>query len=179
MKRKPNVKDRVQARLCKLRKQPVVTPEQKLHCKLETLNEEAEDLHQDGERLQAKVTNFSTRAATTQAPEPPPAGRKPLFQRDQPGSRYDAQVAAVKPLNSEWHSFEKNEVRGFETKLEKFEAKLQRLTRRKLDPRAPMGSAEHQVEGLDNAVGKLKKQRVEVSKAVANVSLPAALPKKI
>ncbi|KAF2159376.1 hypothetical protein M409DRAFT_30127 [Zasmidium cellare ATCC 36951] len=178
MKRKMSVKDRVQARLSKLRKQPVVTPEQKLHCKLETLNKEAEDLQKECEKLQAKAVDFTDRASTTQAPEPPPADRKPLFQRDQPGSRYEAQVAAVKILNSEWHSFEKNGVRGFETKLSKFEAKVQRLKRSYLDPKAPMGTAEHQFEGLDNAIVNLKKQRVELSKAVAKVRLPAALPVK-
>lgn len=84
----------------------------------------------------------------------------------------------MKILNNEWHSFEKNGVRGFKTKLEKFEEKVVRLKKSNLDPRAPMGSAEHQFEGLDNAIVKLKQQRVELSKSVAKVPLPAAIPAK-
>lgn len=173
-----SVKDRVQARLSKLRKQPVVTPEQKLHCKLDTLNKEAEELDQECEKLQEKANDFASRATTTQAPEPPPSDRKPLFQGDQPGSRYEAQVSAVKILNTQWESFEKNDVGGFEAKLDRFDVKVQRLKKKHLDPKAPMGGIEHSFEGLDNALAKLKQQRVDLSKVVAKVDLPAALPSK-
>lgn len=80
----------------------------------------------------------------------------------------------MKHRNSEWNSFETNGVKMLETKLEKFEAKVQRLKRKELDARAPMGSAKHQFEGLDNALVKLKEQRAELSRAAARVKLPAA-----
>ena len=178
MKRTTSVRDKVRAQISrvenKFRKKPVVTPEQKLTARIDTMATQAEELHDECHRLRGKVATFTTRAETTQAPEIPPPEREPLFSRDSkkaPPSQYDTQLREYGVLVAEWHAYEK-ELRAFDKKFDKFVETVDSMKRDNVDPVKPMGKTEHDFESLDNAIFNLKEQRAELGKAVSEVPLP-------
>lgn len=172
MKRSAGIRDKIRAKIAKLRKRPTVTKEQKLQCRVDTLTSEAQELNAGCMLLQEKSGDFVTRAETTKLPEAPPPDREALFQRDAnaPPSQYEVQVKAHTILVKDWHAYEQ-EVAGFSKKLDKFTVTVENLKKEGLKP-GPMGKTEHDFESLDNAIFNLKKQRVALSESVAAVPLP-------
>lgn len=172
MKNSTTLTAKLRTRLRKLRKQPKVTSEQKLQCKIDTLNTQAQDLHTQCTSLREQTATFGTRAQNTPKPASPPPEREPLFQRDRP-TQYDAQVKAFGILQRDWRAHEKA-VQGFGEELEAFGVRVEGL--KGSGKKKGKGKAELQYgfEGLENAVMNLKEQRVELSKEMAAAGLPVA-----
>lgn len=167
------LKEKVKAKYHKLRKTPVVTPEQKLHTKLDSMKTEATDLNDTVSHLLTQAAIFTSRAQTTPEPSAPPVERAPLFERHEtgPASNYDAQVKAYNDLTEEWDSYKKD-VEAFEEKFDGFQKTLRNLKEKHYDTGKPVGKTEHEFIGLDNAEHNLKLKKRELESAVEGVGLP-------
>ncbi|KAI5362273.1 hypothetical protein Slin15195_G059240 [Septoria linicola] len=170
------LKQKVNDQLAKFRKTPIVTPEQKLHVKIDSMKKEAQELNSEAAQLQSKAATFSARAGTTPSPLAPPPEREPLFERHPTGapSNYDAQVRAYNVLTTDWKAFDK-EVKAFDKKLDTFAKTLANMKEKHFETEKAVGKTEHEFIGLDNALHNLKLQKVELSKAVAAVPLPSQI----
>ncbi|PPJ55845.1 hypothetical protein CBER1_07438 [Cercospora berteroae] len=169
------IKQKLREALAKLRKTPVVTPEQKLHLKLDTLKSQATNLNTQASHLLTQTTTFTSRASSTPLPNSPPSDREPLFERHPtsgPPSSYDAQVRAYETLTTEWKEFLENDVKSWEKELEQFEKVLGNLREKHFDSERKVGEMEHEFIGLGNAVHNLKLQRTEIRRAVEGGGLP-------
>lgn len=173
-KRKFSIRQKIHEKLAKVRKTPVVTEEQKLQVKIDSMNTEAQELFNECTALQTKATTFTSRAETTPLPEAPPGDRQPLFERDPkaPSDHYDAQIKAYGVLLAEWHVFEK-EAKGFGKKLEGFCETVENMKKKHFEQDKAIDKTGHEFIGLDNALFKLKEQKGELSRGVAAVPLPA------
>lgn len=159
--------------LAKLRKEPVLTPYQKLQPKTDSMALQAQELDSESQALKSRAGTFATRAESTSMPTAPPQDRERLFERDpkSPPSEYETQMKAYSVLIGEWRVYAK-EVRAHNKKLDQFAETVQHMKGKHVEPGGAIGKREHDFIGLENAVFQLKGRNAELSKAVAAVPLP-------
>jgi hypothetical protein len=103
----------------------------------------------------------------------PPSKHDPLFEKHPkaPANQYDTQLKEHVLLVGEWIAFEKD-VKAFGRRLDHFEDTVEHTKKSNVDLKKPVDEAGHAFIGLDNALVRLKEQRLDLNQAVAAIPLP-------